>query len=779
MPAGTGGAIASLFVRLGVQDTGASRAVSNLRQEMVKTQAAAGDMGRTTGAVSAQLNQADRGVKSLSTSSAGAARNMQQMQLITSALNPQLGALAGAAQLGAIALGGIAAVSLAKVGSELISLGASAERMEQSFISVWGSTQGGAEATLATMRRVSRGTIADTDLMLAANRAYTLGVAKSADELGTLLEIATLKGRRMGLSTTQAFNDIVTGLGRASPLILDNLGIVIDAAEANELFAKSIGKTADELTEAERKQALVNVVVEQGKEELRNSGPVISDTQERLDRLETAWANFRTEAGKTIVASGTFDGVLNLVEALGASTEEELAKSAKSFEDYVLSSQDQAKQLQRAFNDVYGTLAGPAIFEQTKEPQLNLEQWYELRLQVMYANAGMEDSYEHMMQLDGSVKNTADTMYELTGETRNTAEELANLEYERMRQLAAETAAATVEIRQLGIETKIALDDLDKRLSGIGQAGVRRIAGAVAQGLLTEEAGRQMAQDYLNGAQSVFASLQGEGNDLIDAEFQVSALENELESRIPKAVSKTAKSARETWENEMRGLVEGVIQPSFAGDPTATLDALGLHIDTADEPARRLASVMAEGLKSEWVQTFRDNGLLKDEDIVSDEAVKGAAARLLRLHQISPLPELIDKDTAIKRIEEIVDARNRTKALVDDILRDPRVTGLGLTSDEVAGILGDPEAAASSQAESIVSGITDKMSNVAITEPLAASIKADFDANSESMLGPVIDRVGDFINTRLKKAIEANVDVVNWLVGATLDALEAQAEAEA
>ena len=36
-----------------------------------------------------------------------------------------------------------------------------------------------------------------------------------------------VRGRAMGLSTTQAFGDIVTGIGRMSPLILDNLGICL------------------------------------------------------------------------------------------------------------------------------------------------------------------------------------------------------------------------------------------------------------------------------------------------------------------------------------------------------------------------------------------------------------------------------------------------------------------------------------------------------------------------------------------------------------------------
>ena len=108
---------------------------------------------------------------------------------------------AGLLALGAQAAG--AAVELAKLGSASISMKASFEGMA-----------GGAEqaaSILDALTSASRGTISQYDLMLTANRAMLLGVADSADEFSKLMEIATVRGRTMGLSTTQAFGDIVTG----------------------------------------------------------------------------------------------------------------------------------------------------------------------------------------------------------------------------------------------------------------------------------------------------------------------------------------------------------------------------------------------------------------------------------------------------------------------------------------------------------------------------------------------------------------------------------------
>ena len=52
-----------------------------------------------------------------------------------------------------------------------------------------------------------------------------------------LINVARSRGAAMGLTLTQAFNDIVTGLGRESALILDNLGITIKVRTGDADYA--------------------------------------------------------------------------------------------------------------------------------------------------------------------------------------------------------------------------------------------------------------------------------------------------------------------------------------------------------------------------------------------------------------------------------------------------------------------------------------------------------------------------------------------------------------
>jgi hypothetical protein len=46
---------------------------------------------------------------------------------------------------------------------------------------------------LKAMRKASQGTVADTNLMAQANKAYALGIVKNTDDMATMIEIARLK----------------------------------------------------------------------------------------------------------------------------------------------------------------------------------------------------------------------------------------------------------------------------------------------------------------------------------------------------------------------------------------------------------------------------------------------------------------------------------------------------------------------------------------------------------------------------------------------------------
>ena len=185
-----------------------------------------------------------------------------------------------------------AAAGAVKLLTDAAQEGAAFQRMEEASGSLAESIGADMDDILSSLRGASLGMVSDFDLMQSASRAMMLGVSADAGELSQLMEVAAIRGRAMGLTTTQAFNDIVTGIGRASPLILDNLGIVVDAEARYKAYADSVGKTAEELSKAEKTQALLNGVLESSKGLLESTGGLTVDNAGKWEQLSAAQKNY-------------------------------------------------------------------------------------------------------------------------------------------------------------------------------------------------------------------------------------------------------------------------------------------------------------------------------------------------------------------------------------------------------------------------------------------------------------------------------------------------------
>ena len=175
------------------------------------------------------------------------------------------------------------------------------EPLQKSFERLSESAWIASKDMLDAMRKASQGTVADTQLMASANKAYALGIVNSAEDMATMIEVARLKWQAMGRTMEEALDDITTWLWRWSAQILDNLWIVVKAEEANEKYAQSIWKNVKELTDEEKKQALVNAVIEQGRKELEQAGDVQLTMQEKIAKLNAQWENTKNVIGDALV----------------------------------------------------------------------------------------------------------------------------------------------------------------------------------------------------------------------------------------------------------------------------------------------------------------------------------------------------------------------------------------------------------------------------------------------------------------------------------------------
>lgn len=179
--------------------------------------------------------------------------------------------------------------------------GAQLESLRSSFNNLTGQLGLSSDEVLKSLKDLSGGTISQKDIILSANRAMVLGVAKDMDEFSTLMQTARLRARDMGLTTTQAFDNIVTGIGRGSPLILDNLGFVVSATQATEEYAKQLGKSVEELTEQEKKEAIKASILRQGNEEIERAGKITANYSDRLAQASTFVTDLKDNIGLALL----------------------------------------------------------------------------------------------------------------------------------------------------------------------------------------------------------------------------------------------------------------------------------------------------------------------------------------------------------------------------------------------------------------------------------------------------------------------------------------------
>lgn len=169
---------------------------------------------------------------------------------------------------------------------------------------------------LEQMKEATGGAVSAVDLVTSANRAIAFGI--EAETLPRLAEIAEAAARVQGGSTTSMFNDIVGGIARGEKEILDNLGIVVTAGEANQMYAESLGISVDALTEEQKVSAMLYAVLEKGTVLLDLAGEKQKTLSSSIQASTAAVENMNMAiaGGAAPVMQGWYDAVTALANAV-------------------------------------------------------------------------------------------------------------------------------------------------------------------------------------------------------------------------------------------------------------------------------------------------------------------------------------------------------------------------------------------------------------------------------------------------------------------------------
>lgn len=236
------------------------------------------------------------------TASEGAATSMGKVGKASSAAGSQLASMvtrtsASIAALGPLGLAGVAlgaAAGIDKLATRSLHLR---------------DVQGALKISIDKARAASNGLIDNYTLETNAVMALRFGIVRTDKDYAKLVKTATLLARTTGQEVGQAVDDLTRGLARQSPMILDNLGIMVDVEATNKAAARALGKTVDKLSEAERKTAFFNAAM--------------ADAEKKTNGLKVATDGWAVSLGQAkVVATNLLDDIIKLPENISALNQE-------------------------------------------------------------------------------------------------------------------------------------------------------------------------------------------------------------------------------------------------------------------------------------------------------------------------------------------------------------------------------------------------------------------------------------------------------------------------
>lgn len=367
---------------------------------------------------------------------------------------------------------------------------------------------GAMPGTLDRLRAASRGTVDDLTLManvqtLLAGTSGTLATsfANAAPQLMEIARAANKVNPTLG-DTNFMFESIARGIKRSSPLILDNLGIVVKLGPAYAAYAESIGVATDALTAEQKQIALLNAVLKQGDVLMNQAGDSADSATDSFNRAAAASKNWAD------MTRGQF------APAMGQLAEEfsEVAETAtllqKAVDRGVISQGEAQKQLALtvfALHDNDEVLRQLTEAERLYQEQLNAVDPFvrNMRLQIEESTVVVDT---HSM----SVQTLAGYQQALAGHTYDLSEAMAR------QNDVYDTAEAALRRFNIGQAQQIELETQIKLLTG--QLTQEELAREQAIGFLTKqlEMGRITNEQYLEALQHM-ASGAWTARDAINA----------------------------------------------------------------------------------------------------------------------------------------------------------------------------------------------------------------------------------------------------------------------
>lgn len=722
------------------------------------------------------------------------------------ALSPQASMLGQAMRYGVAGGALYMGVQVAGATFELAKMGARIEDTENAFNRFFGSTG----ASLDNLRAATKGALSDSELMLRANQAYMLQVATSSDEMARIWAVAIGRGEKLGKTALESIDAVNIGIGRNSPQFLDNIAIVGLGEASYARYAAKLGVTADSLTELQKKQAVAADIMAMGTEGAGGATVAYARLGAALNNLKDDAAKALNEGfaplalgiAQTLEAAREFEisPLNNMVVATqqsGAQVGPSMLQEGQDIDDYYQAQINAAQATEENRQALLSYL--PTLGEVNGQYIDGVASLARYQTGLREVTTGSAQYIDRLSQGSTAGREFAATLEEITAVNQKAFDDSRMWEYNRqLREIAPSLDVAVSGVERLDVASAqleatqwqmgVAFDSWVQSLPGqimqvvsaiqqmrqeivlVGDRVRGQLASMVVEGLINETQMLAFLADYRRRRAEIAPLEFVNPEEFANQMALLDAWVNKFYGDIRTGYSDAASASKRAWDQmqadaekaaaAMRSDIEGIFQPTQGTDFTNQLDQMGMHIDTWDENARRVADIANRGMDSPWAKMF-----VPPADVIAqgDQAVKAWAVNWQKSFYAGMMPEQITWQSVVDAYKTQLTNRANWAQIYKDAEQVIRDQGLvfdqALLQNTLSGATGGATGAGAGAGTALTAGMPAAFN----ANPISAMIKTAFDADMKKQGADTLKMIGMSVGTTLVGGIKQSLTDANFL----------------
>lgn len=195
----------------------------------------------------------------------------------------------------------------------------------------------------------------DTEEALKATNKVLIDFKGNASDIPKVLELSRKVSKVTGEDIVDIFSNIEAAIASQNTRLLKQYGLVIDSTKVQEDYAKSIGKTAKQLSEQEQRQAITNAALAFSNNQLKDISLQSDSATAAYKRLSVQLKELGDTAA--VISSKLFGGIFSRLGNQAASVVESFnANAVATFGSGAEKSAAQIKVLEIELKRLQGTL---------------------------------------------------------------------------------------------------------------------------------------------------------------------------------------------------------------------------------------------------------------------------------------------------------------------------------------------------------------------------------------------------------------------------------------